>query len=84
VQESLTNAVKYGSGRADLGIHYGSESVRIDVSNPVDATGTTSPGGGHGLIGMRERVEAVGGRLEAGPGPAGTFTVHAQIPRPSA
>jgi signal transduction histidine kinase len=83
VQESLTNAVKYGGGTADLVIDYAEESVRIDLRNAVGATGAVAPEGGHGLIGMRERVEAVRGRLAAGPGPDGVFTVHAQIPRGS-
>jgi signal transduction histidine kinase len=53
------------------------------VRNPVSPAGTASPGGGHGLIGMRERVDAVRGRLEAGLGPDGGFAVHAQLPRSS-
>ena len=80
VQESLTNAVKYGDGTADLVIDHHPEVVVIDVRNPVGAAGTAGTGGGHGLIGMRERVEAVHGRLSAGPGPDGTFAVHAEIP----
>jgi signal transduction histidine kinase len=84
VQESLTNAVKHGDGTADLVIDYGAEAVRIGVRNPVRETGTAARGSGHGLIGMRERVEAVQGRLTAGPGPQGAFRVHAQIPRSSA
>jgi signal transduction histidine kinase len=83
VQESLTNAVKYGGGTAYLVIDYGVEAVRIDLRNAVGGTGTMAPEGGHGLIGMRERVEAVSGRLAAGSGPDGVFTVHAQIPRGS-
>ena len=81
VQESLTNAVKYGSGAAGLVISYGAEVVAIDVRNPVDGTRRTEPGGGHGLIGMRERVEAVRGVLVTGLQPDGTFAVHAEIPR---
>jgi signal transduction histidine kinase len=83
VQESLTNAVKYGSGTADLVIDYGPTAVRIDVRNPVGSTQPASAGGGHGLIGMRERVEAVRGLLVTGPTADGTFTVHAEIPRES-
>jgi signal transduction histidine kinase len=80
VQESLTNAVKYGTGTADLVIDYRPEALCVQVRNPVgDRPGT--PGGGHGLIGMRERVDAVRGRLAAGPGAGGVFTVRAEIPR---
>jgi signal transduction histidine kinase len=81
VQESLTNAVKYGRGTADLAIDYRPQDLCLVVRNPVGATGTAPPGGGHGLIGMRERVEAVRGRLTTGPGPDDAFTVRAEIPR---
>jgi signal transduction histidine kinase len=80
VQESLTNAVKYGTGTADLVIDYRPEALCVQVCNPVgDRPGTS--GGGHGLIGMRERVDAVRGRLAAGPEPGGVFAVRAEIPR---
>jgi len=59
------------------------EGVWIEVRNPIDATATPD-GGGHGLIGMRERVEAVRGTLTVGPAADGTFTVSARIPRDSA
>jgi signal transduction histidine kinase len=81
VQESLTNAVKYGTGSADLVIDHRPEAVTIEVRNPVDATRTGSTGAGHGLIGMRERVEAVSGLLVTGPDGEGGFTVHAEVPR---
>jgi signal transduction histidine kinase len=84
VQESLTNAVKYGDGTADLIVDHGPEVVTIDVRNPVGATRPRSSGSGHGLIGMRERVEAVRGRLVTGPSADGTFAVHAEIPRGAA
>jgi len=84
VQESLTNAVKHGTGSAELVVDHGAEGLCIEVRNPVGGTTTASSGGGHGLIGMRERVEAVRGRLTAGPGPDGYFTVSALIPRRSA
>jgi signal transduction histidine kinase len=84
VQESLTNAVKYGDGTADLDVAYGPEGVTIEVRNPVGNTAPGAAGGGHGLIGMRERVEAVHGGLAAGQGPDGVFTVCAEIPRGAA
>jgi len=84
VQESLTNAAKYGAGAAELVIDYGADAVHVDVRNPVAATRPAATGDGHGLIGMRERVEAVRGRLVTGPAADGTFAVHAEIPRSSA
>ena len=80
VQESLTNAVKYGDGTAALVIDHRPEGIVIEVCNPVGRAAAAT-GGGHGLIGMRERVDAVHGRLAAGPGADGTFCVHAEIPR---
>jgi signal transduction histidine kinase len=82
VQESLTNAVKYGNGTADLVLGYGSDGVAIEVRNPIGGR-PAGQGGGHGLIGMHERIEAVHGELAAGPGPDGVFTVRARIPRDS-
>jgi signal transduction histidine kinase len=84
VQESLTNAVKYGTGRAQLVVDHGPEGLCIEVRNPMDQAGPVSSGGGHGLIGMRERVESVRGRFTAGPGADGVFTVSALIPRGTA
>jgi len=81
VQEALTNAVKHGA-RSDVSVRVsrGSGRLAIDV---VDAgTPPARPGigpGGHGLAGMRERVELVGGSLSAGREPAG-FAIHATLP----
>ena len=83
VQESLTNAVKYGTGSAELVVDHGPEGVCIEVRNPI-AEGRAAAGGGHGLIGTRQRVEAVRGRCAAGPGADGVFTVSALIPRGTA
>jgi signal transduction histidine kinase len=86
VQESLTNALKHGTGTADLVLDHGRSAVTVRVCNPVRA-GDGRPdlsGGGHGLVGMRERVVAVGGHLTAGPQADGTFLVTAVIPREDA
>jgi signal transduction histidine kinase len=53
----------------------------IEVRNPPRADAVpSSEGGGHGLVGMRERVASVHGRLSAGPAADGSFTVRAEIP----
>jgi signal transduction histidine kinase len=79
VQEALTNALKHaGDAHARVRISYGPESVEIEVSD--DGPGHPESGGGHGLVGMRERVALYGGRFAAGPGEAGGFTVHVSLP----
>ncbi|WP_205327329.1 sensor histidine kinase [Glycomyces sp. YM15] len=78
VQESLTNAQKYGTGRAQLAITYAPESIRIDVGNAIDE-GAKTNGSGYGLVGMRERAAATGGTVTAG-AVDGRFDVHAELP----
>src|SRR3954468_15122709 len=80
VQESLTNALKYGSGRARLLVDHAPEGVTIDVINPL-APDQPALGGGHGLIGMRERLDGVHGWLTAGPDGLGSWVLRAGIPR---
>ena len=79
IQEALTNAGKHGAGRVDLEVTYGVDVVTIVVSNPLGES--ESQGSGLGLIGMRERVAAVGGTFEAGP-QGGTFRVRVGLPLP--
>jgi signal transduction histidine kinase len=68
VQEALTNAHKYGDGTASVALRFDDHGLDIVVSNPTDraADGAAASGNGFGLIGMRERVEAVGGTITAG------------------
>src|SRR5918994_787780 len=85
VQEALTNAVKHaGPVHAQVTIGYRDQEVTVDVTD--DGRGAVPPasdgrmGTGHGLIGMRERVVAFNGELEAGPRPGGGFRVAARLP----
>ena len=84
VQEALTNVVKHGGDgvRAHVKIRYLDDRVRLEVDD--DGAGATERevdrSVGHGLIGMRERVELYGGTLHAGPRPGGGFRVFATIP----
>ncbi|MGC4785458.1 sensor histidine kinase [Micromonospora zamorensis] len=79
VQESLTNALKHGTGEADLTIAYGSAEVVLTVENPVRRNGIGLTGAGAGLIGMRERTTLLAGRLTAGP-QDGRWLVRAALP----
>ena len=68
IQEALTNASKHGAGTATLRTDWRRDGLVITVTNPTTtATGERGmSGGGHGLIGMRERALGNGGSLEAG------------------
>ncbi|MGA4729883.1 sensor histidine kinase [Micromonospora taraxaci] len=79
VQESLTNALKHGTGEADLTIAYRPAEVVLTVENPVRRDGAGLPGAGAGLIGMRERATLLAGRFSAGPHD-GHWQVRAALP----
>jgi signal transduction histidine kinase len=78
VQEALTNAARHGDGGADVVLRFGTEALEVIVTNPVSGDGSTE-GGGHGLVGMRERAALLAGRLEAGR-EDGVFGVRAVLP----
>ena len=78
LQEALTNAARHGSGSADVRMFYGAVTVDIEVRNPVGVR--PRPGGGLGIIGMRERAALLDGVLEAGPVDAGEFRLRARLP----
>lgn len=78
LQEALTNAHKHGRGEAQVGLHERPDAVELVVTSPAFDESPSSSG--FGLIGMRERVHAVGGELTVGPQPDGTFAVHATFP----
>jgi signal transduction histidine kinase len=85
VQEALTNVVRHaGPARAQVVVDYGDQEVRVEVTDDGRGAATSASDGrrgtGHGLVGMRERVQAFGGDLEAGPGPGGGFRVAARLP----
>lgn len=79
-QEAVTNARKHSAGaEIEIVLRYRGDAVELVVEN---GQGTEAGGhrGGHGLIGMRERVAVFGGTLGAGPRPDGGFRVHARLP----
>ncbi len=88
VQEALTNVLKHAgpTATARVEVGYGTDSLRVTVLDdgvgPLEATVSRgADGSGHGLVGIRERVAVIGGRVEAGPGPAGDgFVVTAVLP----
>jgi signal transduction histidine kinase len=81
VQESLNNAARHAPGAtAHVAMAVGADAVDVEVSDTGGETGPVPATTGVGLIGMRERVEAVGGAFEAGPRPGG-WSVRARVPR---
>jgi signal transduction histidine kinase len=78
LQEALTNAARHGSGRAEVDITFGSSALEIAVTNPV-ALESVAAGGGHGIVGMRERAALLGGSLHASAAD-GVFRIDARLP----
>ena len=89
VQEALTNVIKHAGkpSHVDVTVRYLSDSLAVEVVDDGRGLATqarngdsSADGSGHGLIGMRERVEVWGGELTAGAAPGGGYRIRAQIP----
>ena len=89
VQEALTNAVRYaGDSAIDVQLIFSPTAITVFVDDEgvvgagsVRPPGASSAGSGHGLVGMQERLSAIGGTLDAGPRrPGPGWRVHASIP----
>jgi signal transduction histidine kinase len=79
VQEALTNALKHaGPARARVIVRYGPDAVELEISD--DGLGPGDGRGGHGLVGMRERVALYGGSLSSGGRSGGGYTVSVRLP----
>ena len=82
VQEALTNALRHAGGASTrVVVRYEPDAVELEIGDhgpgPPEASEASA---GHGLIGMRERVQLFGGELVAGPRPGGGFLVRARLP----
>lgn len=82
VQEALTNAVRHGRSAVDVRLAVQGEQLHIEVSNDAERVTAAGPGG-HGLVGMRERLALYGGRLDVARR-GSRWTLHAELPLPSA
>jgi signal transduction histidine kinase len=92
VQEALSNAMRHAPGAAvQVHLHYGEAALVIEIRNDVGLAGSPAAagqpgtaedghGGGHGIIGMRERAAMLGGHLDAHPTRDGEFLVTAALP----
>jgi signal transduction histidine kinase len=82
VQEALTNTRKHGgpAAAAAVTLTYGDGELSVQIVDDGRGAAAAADGGGHGLIGMRERVEMYGGDLLAGPRHGGGYQVTALLP----
>jgi len=84
IQEGLTNTLKHAGphARSRVRLAYDAERLTVEVSDdgPGASASSSAGGPGHGLIGMRERVEAFGGEVMAGPGPEGGWRIRLTMP----
>jgi signal transduction histidine kinase len=80
VQEALTNVVRHAGGaHARVLLDWSHDALAIEVADDGRG-GAADAAGGHGLIGMRERVALYGGSLETGARPGGGFSVRVRLP----
>jgi signal transduction histidine kinase len=80
VQESLTNVIRHANATtAHVALHAHRDVLQIEVIDDGTSVPPT-PGHGFGLLGMTERATALGGDLQAGPGPDGGWIVRARLP----
>jgi len=89
VQEALSNAMRHAPGsHVRVDVAYRGDDLALEVRNDVGSrtapvlvgSGDRAAGGGHGIIGMRERAAMLGGSLDAGPTEDGGFQVSAVLP----
>lgn len=80
VQEGLTNALKHaGAARAEVLVRFDGAGIEVQVTDDGRGEGP-GDGGGHGLIGLRERIAVYGGELDAGPRPGGGYVLRGRLP----
>jgi signal transduction histidine kinase len=85
VQEALTNVRRHAADAAEIAVHMRYDTGRLAVSVTDDGRGGTQPpaaahGSGFGLVGLKERVTALGGELHAGPRSGIGWDVRAVFP----
>jgi len=81
VQEALTNTLKHAlPAAASVRVRYAVDALLIDVEDNGRGSDGSPGNGGHGLVGMRERVGLYGGEFEAGQRPEGGYRVRVRLP----
>ncbi len=81
IQEALTNARRHAPGAGvDVELRYAADLLTLRIRDNGPGPAADPATGGHGLLGMRERATAVGGRLRTGSAAGGGFLVEATLP----
>jgi signal transduction histidine kinase len=84
IQEALTNTLKHaGKTQATVAVRFGAHMIELEVADEGPASSAApniANDGGHGLVGMRERVMLYGGTLQAGERDGGGYLVRARFP----
>jgi signal transduction histidine kinase len=84
IQEALSNAARHAAGAPiTVSVHHNGDTLTLHVANGPGVPARPPAGAhgpGHGLTGMRERAELLGGSVAAGPAPDGGFAVSAALP----
>jgi len=82
VQESLTNVIKHAgpAAGARVRVRVRDGALHVEVLDDGRGAGAHDDGSGHGLVGMRERADSLGGSVAAGPVPGGGYRVRAVLP----
>jgi signal transduction histidine kinase len=81
IQEALTNALKHaGDARAHVLVRYGDDSLELEIVDDGAGARAAVASGGHGLVGMKERVALYDGKLDAGRRPGRGFAVRVLLP----
>lgn len=83
-QEALTNVLKHAGPDPTVTVlvQWRPAALVLEITDDGRGAAADSDGGGHGLLGMRERATMVGGTLSAGPRPGGGFRVRVELPLP--
>ena len=84
IQEAITNVIRHAAtDSCRVAVGYSEEALDLEITDRgmgADPDGGASPGGGHGLTGIQERVAMYGGEFSAGPRPGGGFRATARFP----
>jgi signal transduction histidine kinase len=80
-QEALTNVQRHARAtRVDVALRFSPEVVELSVEDDGVGAGEARPASGFGILGMTERIGAIGGRLEVGSGEGPGFRVRVEVP----